>query len=111
MDAGVHITSAACGGAYAEEQESGHAHAQQDGEEELGSTGRVHGCCRAPRGAVEAFCRRWSLRRLSGGQLFSGGCWCDADAYGDLRALLEKRITSSRRFRVCEASVDGHTSF
>ena len=43
MDAGVHITSAARGGAYAEEQESRHAHAQQDGEEELGSPGGVHG--------------------------------------------------------------------
>ena len=55
MDAGVHITSAARGGAYAEEQESGHAHAQQDGEEELGPTGRVHCFAASPRGAVEAF--------------------------------------------------------
>ena len=42
MDARVHITSATRGGAYAEEQEARHAHAQQDGEEELGSTGGVH---------------------------------------------------------------------
>ena len=49
MHAGVHITSAACGGAYAEEQEARDAHAQQDGEEELGPAGRVHRGARSSR--------------------------------------------------------------
>ena len=55
MDAGIDVARATCGGAYAEEQEARHAHAQQDGEEELGPTGRVHGFAASPREAVEDF--------------------------------------------------------
>ena len=42
MDAGIDVARATCGGAYAEEQEARDAHAQQDGEEQLGAAGRVH---------------------------------------------------------------------
>ena len=58
MDAGIDVAGSTRGGAYAEEQESRDAHAQQDGEEELGAAGGVHGCCRGgwrARRAVEDF--------------------------------------------------------
>ena len=42
MDAGIDVARSTRGGAYAEEQEARDAHAQQDGEEELGSTSGVH---------------------------------------------------------------------
>ena len=55
MDAGIDVARATCGGAYAEEQEARDAHAQQDGEEELGPTGRVHGFAASRAGLWKPF--------------------------------------------------------
>ena len=55
MHTGIDVAGSTCGGAYAQEEEARDAHAQQDGEEELGAAGRVHGFAASPREAVEDF--------------------------------------------------------
>ena len=109
MDARVHITSATRGGGHAEEQEARHAHAQQDGEEELGAAGRVHRFAASRE-------RLW--KPLVGGGLCGGSPEgsSSAEAAGAMRMRMVisaryLRSVSRPRGVFAVASVDGHTSF
>ena len=108
MDAGIDVARSTRGGAHAEEQEAGHAHAQQDGEEELSPTGRVHP----------------SARRAGLWKPFVAGVVCGGSPEGSSSAeaagaMRMRMVISARYLRSVSrprgvfavASVDGHTSF
>ena len=89
MDTRIDVARAARRRGHAQEEEARDAHAQQDGEEELGPTGRVHP----------------SVRRAGLWKPFVGGGLCggspeaavyemDAEASQGFRALLETRRSS-----------------
>ena len=86
MDTGIDVARSTCGGAYAEEQEARHAHAHQDGEEELGSTGRVH-----------RFARRAGLwKPLVGGGLCGGSP--EGSSSAEAAGAMRMRMVISARY-------------